>query len=100
MADDGEFEKQSPEIKRGGARPGAGRPAGVPNKMTRDLRAAILEAFQAAGGEAYLLKIAESDPRTFCSLLSKVLPTTITDATFNTIAQAGDSQFSAIVLGR
>lgn len=58
----------------GGARPGAGRPAGVPNKIHADVKAGILEAFERAGGPEYLHKIAMDDPRTFCGLLGKVLP--------------------------
>lgn len=78
-------EKQSgiskPKGKHGGARPnsggarkGAGRPAGVPNKISADVKAGILEAFQRAGGAEYLHGIAQTDPRTFCGLLGKVLP--------------------------
>lgn len=58
----------------GGYRKGAGRPAGIPNKIHADVKAGILEAFERAGGPEYLLGIANSDPRTFCGLLGKVLP--------------------------
>lgn len=59
----------------GGARPGAGRPKGVPNKLTSDVKAAILAAFEKAGGVAYLAKQAEENPQAFMTLLGKVLPT-------------------------
>lgn len=57
--------------------PGPGRPKGVPNKLTADVKAAILEAFQQAGGATYLARIADEKPETFCALLGKVLPMTI-----------------------
>ena len=40
----------------------------------------IIAAFDKLGGEAYLVKVGESDPRTFCTLLGKVLPTQVTGA--------------------
>lgn len=61
----------------GGRREGSGRKAGVPNKMTKALKDAILGALQAKGGQSYLENIATSDPRTFCMLLSRVLPMTL-----------------------
>ncbi len=41
------------------------------------VKKAILQAFDKAGGVEYLEGIAKSDPRTFCALLGKILPTTI-----------------------
>lgn len=61
----------------GGRRLKAGRRKGIPNKVTGDVRACIHEAFNKAGGAAYLLQVAKDDPRTFCALLGKVLPTTV-----------------------
>jgi hypothetical protein len=60
------------QFARGDAR--AGRPKGTPNKLTANLKAAILEAFEHAGGASYLVKVAAEDPRTFCALLARVLP--------------------------
>lgn len=54
--------------------PGPGRPKGARNKITRDIQTAIVNAFEKAGGETYLARIAEEDPKTFCALLGKVLP--------------------------
>jgi hypothetical protein len=70
--------KPSPPRKRGGKRPGAGRKKGVPNKLTADVKACIMAAFKKAGGEEYLLGVAQTDPRTFCALLGKILPTQVT----------------------
>ena len=72
-------EKQTLEIGKG--KPGPGRPKGVPNKITADLKRAILEAAEAAGGEGgttgYLTRQADHNPAAFMSLLGKVLPTTV-----------------------
>ena len=51
-----------------------GRQKGAPNKVTADLKTAIMGAFEAKGGQPYLEEVAENDPRTFCALLSKVVP--------------------------
>jgi hypothetical protein len=51
-----------------------GRQKGTPNKTTRDMKAAILEAFERAGGVDYLHALANSEPRTFATLLAKVMP--------------------------
>lgn len=57
-----------------------GRQKGTPNKTSADVKAAILGAFSQAGGVDYLAKVAEEDPRTFCTLLGKVLPMQVTGA--------------------
>lgn len=56
----------------------AGRPKGSANKVTRDLKEAILRAFETVGGESYLATVAADNPAVFCTLLGKVLPTQIT----------------------
>jgi hypothetical protein len=67
--------KQTAEIGKG--KPGPGRPKGVPNKSTTALKDAILGAFDAVGGQTYLQGVADTDPKTFCTLLGKVLPTEV-----------------------
>ena len=57
---------------------GQGRPKGIPNKVTGDLRAMILAALDAAGGAEYLRRQSEASPAAFMTLVGKVLPTTIT----------------------
>ena len=57
-----------------------GRTKGTPNKVHAAVKEAIIAAFDKLGGEAYLVKVGESDPRTFCTLLSKVLPMQVTGA--------------------
>lgn len=61
-------------IKRRPPAAGMGRKKGVPNKVTGNIRAAIAEAFERAGGVDYLVGLAKSDPRTFCALVGKVIP--------------------------
>ena len=57
---------------------GGGRAKGTPNKMTAAVKDAIVNAFNKVGGETYLVKVAREDPRTFCTLLGKVMPLQIT----------------------
>lgn len=54
-----------------------GRAKGTPNKTTKKLKDAIMHAFDEVGGQKYLVKVAQDDPRTFCTLLGKVLPNEI-----------------------
>ena len=61
----------------GGKRQGAGRKRGVPNKLTAHIREAVENAFLEVGDEDYLVKVAKEDPRTFCTLLGKILPTQV-----------------------
>lgn len=51
-----------------------GRKAGVPNKITADIKALILSALDAVGGQAYLQEQAQKNPVAFMALLGKVLP--------------------------
>ena len=61
------------DAKVGGNRFG-GRAKGTPNKLTRTLKEAILQALDEVGGVDYLVRVANEDPRTFCALVGKVLP--------------------------
>jgi len=51
-----------------------GRQKGSLNRLTVDVKAAILEAFDKAGGAKYLRKQAAANPTAFLTLLGKVLP--------------------------
>lgn len=59
---------------------GPGRPAGIPNKVTQSVKEAIERAFEELGGTDYLVHVGKSDPRTFCALLSRLLPTKLANA--------------------
>jgi hypothetical protein len=68
----------STQFKKGKEK-GPGRPKGMPNKATAQLKDMILTALGNAGGAEYLEARAK-DPRTasaFLSLIGKVLPMTI-----------------------
>jgi hypothetical protein len=62
--------------------PGAGRPPGSLNRTTVQLKQAILDAAEAAGGDegmvGYLRRLAVENSSAFSSLLKSVLPTTLT----------------------
>jgi hypothetical protein len=53
---------------------GPGRPLGLQNKVTANLKEAIEQAFNILGGVNWLVKLAEEEPAAFASLLVKVLP--------------------------
>lgn len=59
-------------MKKGNA--GKGRPKGTPNKITKDLKAMILGALDACGGQKSLEGQAVENPAAFMTLLGKVLP--------------------------
>ena len=54
-----------------------GRKKGTPNKISAEVKKAIEKAFDELGGSNYLKTVGENDPRTFCTLLGKLVPTTL-----------------------
>jgi hypothetical protein len=56
---------------------GGGSRKGVPNKINADVKAMILGALDALGGQQYLIEQASKNPASFMTLLGKVLPTQI-----------------------
>lgn len=64
---------------KAGERP-VGRARGTPNQLTASVRDAIHNAFEELGGMSYLVHVGKTDPRTFCALLSKLLPTKLANA--------------------
>ena len=67
--------------KPNGLGPGPGRPKGAPNKITSNIRDMLEAAIDEVGGIAYFTKLAESDPKAFCSLLARIIPTSATITT-------------------
>lgn len=60
--------------------PGAGRKKGVPNKFTRDVKQAILDALEELGGAQWLVSLARGKHKgSFATLLGKTLPLQVLD---------------------
>ena len=57
-----------------------GRVKGTPNALTASIKDAIHNAFTELGGTSYLVHVGRTDPRTFCALLSRLLPTKLSNA--------------------
>ena len=55
-----------------------GRQKGTPNHLTADVKAMILGALKAKGGQKYLEKHADANPTAFLTLIGKVLPMQVT----------------------
>src|SRR5215469_12200127 len=69
-------QKTGHRFKKGQA-PGPGRPKGSLNKTTLQLREMILLALDKLGGPDYLVALGRENSSAYASLLSKVLPTTL-----------------------
>ena len=78
MALSGDHNKiQVSTVKRLPPNAGKGRKKGVPNKTTRTLREALLASFETLGGEAWLVSLAESDPKAYAGLLGRLIPSEV-----------------------
>lgn len=55
--------------------PGPGRPKGVPNKLTMEVKEMVRGALDALGGQEYLTKQGRDNPNAFLTLVGKVIPT-------------------------
>lgn len=67
-------EKVNKSSKRGGKRAGAGRKAGVPNKITADVRAVFAGIMErnASKAEQWIERVADSDPYKATDLLLRM----------------------------
>lgn len=79
VAKEGELipEGMRPGAWSGHIKNGGGRKPGSRNRFPKQLKEAILKALEAKGGVEYLIGIAETDPKSFCMLLARVLPLTV-----------------------
>lgn len=84
-------EKQSNNSTRGGKREGAGRPAGVPNKMSTAVKDNVIEVFEAIGGVHSMAEWATENKTQFYNLYAKLLPHQVTGE------GGGPLQFESIV---
>lgn len=64
-------------MAKGGPRAGAGRPKGVKNKVTRDIKEAVLQAFEEGGGKGWLMQQMIENPTAFMTLIGKIIPTQV-----------------------
>lgn len=72
-------ERMKESMFQPGERP-VGRVKGTPNQLTASIKDAIHNAFERLGGVSYLEHVGRTDPRTFCALLSRLLPTKLANA--------------------
>lgn len=67
---------QNPAHAKNRQRTGSGRGKGTPNKITSDLRQAILDALNdpRVGGREWLVRLANKDMRSMSNLFGKLIP--------------------------
>ena len=66
-----------------------GRQKGSLNKIKLEVKEAIAAAFDEAGGKDYLVRLSKEDPRTFCSLVGKIVPLAVGGDPGNPVQIAG-----------
>jgi len=59
---------------------GPGRRKGSANVLTMGMKEALMESFWEVGGVGWLVKLAETEPRVYASLLLRLLPPTPAEA--------------------
>lgn len=73
-------EKQSIISRKGGKREGAGRPVGVPNKLSGTVKNNVVQVFDDIGGLAYMASWAKDNPNQFFNIYAKLLPLQVNGA--------------------
>ena len=71
--------EQQPEVKKTKKKPfnglpGPGRPKGVPNKQTREIKEMLMQSLEDAGGADYFRQLAETNSSAYAALLGKIIP--------------------------
>ncbi len=64
-------------FKKGTSGNPAGKPKGTVNKVTTEVKAALIEAFEKSGGVESLVAFAKANPDAFYKLWVKMLPTEV-----------------------
>lgn len=57
-----------------GSRPGPGRPKGVPNKQTKEIKEMLMQSLEDVGGADYFTQLSTVNPAAYASLLGKIIP--------------------------
>lgn len=65
------------EISKGGKREGAGRKAGVPNKISSTVKENVIAVFDELGGIDHMKMWAIDNPSQFYNIYAKILPTDV-----------------------
>lgn len=68
------------------AQAGKGRPKGVVNKVSKEVKEMVAEALDKAGGVDYLVEQAEKNPKAFMSLVGRIVPLQVNAAHSGSIA--------------
>lgn len=76
----GTFKKgqQNPGSRTRRAKTKSGRAKGARNKITRDIKEALLQSFEALGGQYWLESLARRRPAAYATLVGKLLPMQLT----------------------
>lgn len=61
-------------MPKGGKREGAGRKAGVPNKLSSTVKDNVVAVFDQIGGIAQMAQWAQENPTPFYNIYSKLIP--------------------------
>jgi len=76
MENNEQLEKVEGDLSsHGGKRPGSGRKAGVPNKLSATAKQNVIEVFEQLGGVDHMKQWAIDNPNNFYNIYAKILPT-------------------------
>ena len=75
MGNNEQLEKVEEISSHGGKRPGSGRKAGVPNKMSMTVKENVIAVFDGIGGIEHMKQWAIDNPNNFYNIYAKILPT-------------------------